>query len=118
MAEQDNIVQFINEIQDHEIPAVFVLLSFINIISNIEGNNNNYDEPNISHIDYRNISEIDKQKYNTYTTCSICTDDYGKEDMVSILSCNHMYHVNCISGWCFVKFTCPTCRHPIERKIK
>ena len=87
MAEQDNIVQFINEIQDHEIPAVFVLLSFINIISNIEGNNNNYDEPNISHIDYRNISEIDKQKYNTYTTCSICTDDYGKEDMVSILSC-------------------------------
>jgi hypothetical protein len=45
-------------------------------------------------------------------TCSICLDCIGIKD-VSIQSCGHLYHPQCINEWKLVTKTCPICRSNI-----
>ena len=42
--------------------------------------------------------------------CVICLENYKKEDKISILSCNHYYHTNCLNEWLKKKQECPLCR--------
>ena len=43
--------------------------------------------------------------------CSICLEDFSKGDKVSLLSCGHMFHYDCIIPWLAEKsFYCPICR--------
>jgi hypothetical protein len=113
---ENNILEFINNIPEHDLPSIFVTLAFISIITNVEEiNYTSKLEPDISQLEYDNFSESIKQQNNI---CSICRDDYKKENIVSLLECAHIYHTNCIIKWCDKKFTCPLCRHPIKCKIK
>lgn len=45
--------------------------------------------------------------------CSICQDDFSGDELVSVLDCNHVYHIQCIRTWSVVKLECPICRNPI-----
>ena len=42
-----------------------------------------------------------------HETCAICLENF--EDEVGLLSCNHYYHVNCITEWLETHETCPYC---------
>ena len=42
--------------------------------------------------------------------CVICIQDFKPTDDIICLSCNHIYHFNCISGWFYNTPTCPMCR--------
>lgn len=44
-------------------------------------------------------------------TCSICQEDVCINEVVTKLSCNHVFHKNCIVEWGKVKQECPTCRN-------
>ncbi|KFH71922.1 hypothetical protein MVEG_02216 [Podila verticillata NRRL 6337] len=42
--------------------------------------------------------------------CSVCKDDFTKEDNLLQLPCKHIFHEDCIKPWLKVSGTCPTCR--------
>jgi hypothetical protein len=46
----------------------------------------------------------------TAVTCSICISDIDKKDRCVKLTCNHMFHTNCISKWVHAHMNCPYCR--------
>ena len=53
-------------------------------------------------------------------TCVICQEAYISQDTLSILSCQHSYHQDCINAWCAARHEqdavplCPTCRGVVD----
>ncbi len=46
-------------------------------------------------------------------SCAICMESFQRKELVSILSCDHLYHCWCIYEWFHTKQNCPMCRRPI-----
>jgi hypothetical protein len=42
--------------------------------------------------------------------CSICKDEFCKDEVVLKLLCRHVYHERCVSEWLRTKNSCPLCR--------
>lgn len=46
--------------------------------------------------------------------CSVCTEEFKKQETVSLLKCNHAFHHECLKKWMtskrFEQVTCPNCR--------
>jgi len=67
--------------------------------------------------------KIESEKYgreeDEENMCIICFEPYKKEDMVTTLSCRHVYHTKCLKEWGKHKAQCPTCRAtiPIEHSF-
>lgn len=53
----------------------------------------------------------------TEPTCSICLDDMQENVLVRKLSCNHIFHSNCVDQWLqqSERSTCPHCRQAVPR---
>jgi hypothetical protein len=45
--------------------------------------------------------------------CCICYSKYNKNEEVSQLNCNHIFHTHCLLHWLETKPTCPLCRNTI-----
>lgn len=45
--------------------------------------------------------------------CSICLEKYQKNDKITDLNCDHVFHTNCIRLWLKDNNTCPQCREII-----
>jgi hypothetical protein len=58
---------------------------------------------------YDEISDKEKDK-----ECSICLSEFEKESKVSLITCNHLFHNDCIREWSMYKQNCPICRKKIE----
>jgi hypothetical protein len=58
---------------------------------------------------YNEICNEQKEK-----ECSICLCEFEKESKVSLISCNHLFHNECIKEWSMYKQNCPICRKKIE----
>ena len=60
------------------------------------------------------IVKIKEHKFNDdeYSSeiCSICLDNYKKEDILNELKCGHKYHNTCIDDWIKNNNNCPLCR--------
>lgn len=57
---------------------------------------------------YENLNEHLKSINNI---CTICRDNYETDNVVRILTCNHLYHSDCIDGWLGNHSNkCPHCR--------
>jgi hypothetical protein len=63
-------------------------------------------------IDIQSKLFVDTEK--TFTSCSICSDDYKDEDVVTSLNCNHIFHKNCIEEWGHYNPVCPVCKATIK----
>eukprot|EP01095_Lingulamoeba_sp_RSL-Kostka_P016747 TRINITY_DN82_c0_g1_i1.p1 TRINITY_DN82_c0_g1~~TRINITY_DN82_c0_g1_i1.p1 ORF type:complete len:306 (+),score=71.05 TRINITY_DN82_c0_g1_i1:509-1426(+) len=48
--------------------------------------------------------------------CSICFDDYEKDDKIRYLPCDHHFHSKCVDQWLEKNKTCPLCRKPIDQE--
>ncbi|KAJ5098878.1 DNA damage-inducible protein 1 [Penicillium argentinense] len=53
---------------------------------------------------------VEKMKKVRNTTCSICTEDFAKNQILRVLPCDHQYHMACIQDWLFRSWSCPVCR--------
>ncbi|XP_073021918.1 uncharacterized protein [Primulina eburnea] len=42
--------------------------------------------------------------------CSICQEEYKKDDETGNLNCGHSFHIDCIKQWLMQKNTCPICK--------
>ena len=72
----------------------------INFLINL--NKNKYD---FKIINFKNIQENN--------LCSICLEEYKKEDFIIKLNCNHLFHKNCIDNAIKINdlTNCPYCRY-------
>ena len=68
-----------------------------------------YRSPNSS-IELEYPSEI-ALKRGTTSVCTICLEPLT--DNYKVLSCNHKFHMNCITQWYNTKKSCPVCRKNI-----
>ncbi|XP_057975218.1 E3 ubiquitin ligase BIG BROTHER-related-like [Malania oleifera] len=46
--------------------------------------------------------------------CVICQVEYEEGEGLVALSCDHPYHLDCISGWLQIKKTCPICGNEVS----
>ena len=52
-------------------------------------------------------------KKKTQSICTICLELIENDNNCKTLSCNHKFHISCISQWYNKKKTCPVCRKNI-----
>jgi hypothetical protein len=50
--------------------------------------------------------------------CNICFDTNETNEMTIKLSCNHTFHIKCISEYILINDVCPMCRSEISRMDK
>uniref|UniRef100_A0A0D3DKP2 Protein kinase domain-containing protein n=1 Tax=Brassica oleracea var. oleracea TaxID=109376 RepID=A0A0D3DKP2_BRAOL len=54
----------------------------------------------------------------TTDVCVICLEEFRRNDAVRVLvTCRHVFHVQCIDSWCLYKLACPVCRAPFRTQI-
>ena len=46
-------------------------------------------------------------------SCQICVTQYEPGEIVSVLSCHHMFHRDCLAAWVNTRAVCPQCMNPI-----
>jgi hypothetical protein len=46
--------------------------------------------------------------------CSVCLTVLGLDQVVRVLPCHHVFHLNCIDEWLTQAATCPDCRHDVR----
>jgi len=66
---------------------------------------------------------VSSQRYDTIykciekdDDCTICSEKFDKDSFVSLLSCNHHFHTNCIKEWGKYNNVCPICRTEISKQ--
>ncbi|GMP92361.1 hypothetical protein CsSME_00042617 [Camellia sinensis var. sinensis] len=62
------------------------------------------------------IASLPSMNYKTQSTqdgnndsCVICRLDYEDGDTLTVLSCKHLYHSECINNWLRINKVCPVC---------
>lgn len=43
-------------------------------------------------------------------SCSICLENYKKEDVILLTECSHLFHHTCLTQWFEKNRSCPMCR--------
>jgi hypothetical protein len=60
------------------------------------------------------IKKVDSDdEDNLLNECSICLENYKKDDMIIILACTHNFHESCLKEWSQNNNSCPHCRENI-----
>ena len=82
----------------------------------IRNDPNIYGPPPASEENISKLEEFDydAEKYKN-SQCSVCQEEYTKEDKCLALPCKHDYHKNCITEWLKLHDSCPICRKPIAQ---
>ena len=86
-----------------------------NVVTNSDVSENKSDI-NSSNSDFKNFTINIKMNKNIKSDCVICSEKINKNDLVSILMCNHYFHSNCILKWYELKKNCPICRCDVDYK--
>ena len=114
-------------------PDQTFLRDFLNIVfynMNAGWNGLDEDDPNIfedvkvtltqEQFNTLNKKKVDKNNLIEYKgkECNICMDTYKLDEIIIKLSCNHLFHKNCIKDWlCKEKISCPVCRKDVREHI-
>ena len=62
--------------------------------------------------------EVHLLKSDLGEECSICLESYQKNDKIVQLTCNHIFHKDCIGEWLQKKQNnCPLCRLPVRLSV-
>jgi hypothetical protein len=48
--------------------------------------------------------------------CPVCLLDFQFDDYVRKTFCHHIFHTECLDGWCKKNLTCPVCRTSLDKK--
>jgi len=92
-------------------------LSDLSFIRNISCNHFNRVNQNL--FDKLPKIKIEDISSLSHDECLICLNIFLKDDMITTLSCSHIFHSLCLKEWMKYKSTCPLCRSDIlvEREI-
>ena len=102
----------------------------INMLQNIGGINNDIPplEDVIVPLTKEDFNKLQVEKYKDITKetlekdvdtqCTICVDEFDKDDEVIITPCKHLYHKHCIEKWCEQSVFCPVCKQDFRNTLR
>jgi hypothetical protein len=69
------------------------------------------DENELNNIPTKIYKEIDVDIKSKNEKCTICQDEFRENDTIRLLSCEHIFHTDCVDNW-LTKHShkCPCCR--------
>ncbi|KAL4630847.1 E3 ubiquitin-protein ligase RNF128 [Arapaima gigas] len=71
----------------------------------------------IGQLEVRTLKQGDQEIGSDADTCAVCIEAYKPGDVVSILTCNHLFHKPCIEPWLLEHRTCPMCKCDILKVL-
>ena len=60
---------------------------------------------------------IVSEEHKIKESCSICLNEFQKNDKVYFLPCIHCFHVDCLRKWVKTQKNCPMCKYEFENKL-
>ncbi|NXL41958.1 RN128 ligase, partial [Podilymbus podiceps] len=71
----------------------------------------------IEQLQLRTLKQGDKETGPDGDTCVVCIEVYKPNEVVRILTCNHLFHKSCIDPWLLEHRTCPMCKCDILKAL-
>ncbi|NXC50312.1 RN128 ligase, partial [Penelope pileata] len=71
----------------------------------------------IGQLQLRTLTQEDKETGPDGDSCAVCIELYKPNEVVRILTCNHLFHKNCIDPWLLEHRTCPMCKCDILKVL-
>ncbi len=67
----------------------------------------------LNNVGSSNFKDLDDKIKQSNEACTICQEEFRDNDEIRILSCDHVFHLDCIDPWLTKhSHTCPSCRKP------
>ncbi|NXO41702.1 RN128 ligase, partial [Locustella ochotensis] len=71
----------------------------------------------IEEMQLRTLKEGDKETGPDGDSCVVCFEQYKPNDVMRVLTCNHIFHKTCIDPWLLEHGTCPLCKCDILKVL-
>ncbi|XP_008071054.1 E3 ubiquitin-protein ligase RNF128 isoform X2 [Carlito syrichta] len=71
----------------------------------------------IGRLQLRTLKQGDKEIGPDGDSCAVCIELYKPNDLVRILTCNHIFHKACVDPWLLEHRTCPMCKCDILKAL-
>ncbi|XP_036596309.1 E3 ubiquitin-protein ligase RNF128 [Trichosurus vulpecula] len=71
----------------------------------------------IGKLQLRALKHGDKETGPDGDSCAVCIEIFRPNDIVRILTCNHLFHKTCIDPWLLEHRTCPMCKCDILKAL-
>ncbi|XP_034731400.1 E3 ubiquitin-protein ligase RNF128a [Etheostoma cragini] len=64
----------------------------------------------IGRLQVRKLKAGDEETTSESHVCAVCIDSYKAGEVVTVLTCDHIFHKTCIEPWLLERRTCPMCK--------
>ncbi|KAJ8351430.1 hypothetical protein SKAU_G00229060 [Synaphobranchus kaupii] len=71
----------------------------------------------ITKLQVRTLQQGDQEIGPEADSCAVCIESYKPGDVVSVLTCSHVFHKMCIEPWLLEHRTCPMCKCDILKSL-
>ncbi|CAL8352175.1 unnamed protein product [Merluccius merluccius] len=71
----------------------------------------------IKQLEVRTVKKGDPETGADAQTCAVCIEAYKAGDVITVLTCGHIFHKACIEPWLLEKRTCPMCKCDILKAL-
>ncbi|XP_077420561.1 E3 ubiquitin-protein ligase RNF128-like [Vanacampus margaritifer] len=71
----------------------------------------------IGRLQVRTLKRDDEETTSDSHMCAVCIESYKAGELVTVLTCDHIFHQACIEPWLLDKRTCPMCKCDILKSL-
>ncbi|XP_060923782.1 E3 ubiquitin-protein ligase RNF128a [Limanda limanda] len=71
----------------------------------------------ISRLQLRTLQRDDEETMSDSHMCAVCIESYRVGEVVTVLTCDHIFHKPCIEPWLLERRTCPMCKCDILKAL-
>lgn len=71
----------------------------------------------IKQLPVRTLKRGDEETTSDSYMCAVCIESYKASEVVTVLTCKHIFHKECIEPWLLDKRTCPMCKCDIMKAL-
>ncbi|KAM9860978.1 E3 ubiquitin-protein ligase RNF128-like [Aulostomus maculatus] len=71
----------------------------------------------IGRLQVRTLKKDDEETASESHMCAVCIESYRPGEVVTVLTCDHIFHKACIEPWLLDRRTCPMCKSDILKAL-
>lgn len=71
----------------------------------------------IGRLQVRTLKRDDEETTSDSHMCAVCIESYKAGEVVTVLTCDHIFHKACIEPWLLERRTCPMCKCDILKAL-
>ncbi|XP_053721495.1 E3 ubiquitin-protein ligase RNF128-like [Synchiropus splendidus] len=71
----------------------------------------------IARLQVRTLKRDDVETSSDSHMCAVCIESYRPGEVVTVLTCDHIFHKTCIEPWLLERRTCPMCKCDILKAL-